>query len=117
MARAAIAVETMPHAGIDLNVGGTYTTMGVGADNGVEFEYSPGALLYLRNTTGATITFTVLVPTPDAYAQSGIVIPDVAISVLNSRSVAYQSSGIFAHPDGKMRVDCSAAGLIAVMRV
>lgn len=117
MARAVIAVATMPHAGVDLVLGGSYTTMGAGADNGVEFEYAPGALLYLRNTTGATVTFTVLVPTPDAYAQVGIVIPDVAISVIHNRSFAYQSSGIFVHPDGKMRVDCSAAGLIAVMRV
>lgn len=116
MARAAISVGTIPAGGLDVILGGTYATMGVGANNGVTFDYQPGALVIVRNTSGATATFTFKVPTADGYAAKGLTVPDATLAVPNARTVLYPLSGIFVQPDGRVAVDCDVAGLIAVVQ-
>jgi hypothetical protein len=109
MARTAIGVGGIPAGGLDVIVGATFTTMGVGANNGVEFAYRPGALVIVRNTSGATAAFTFKVPTPDGYAAKGLTVP-------NARTMLYPLSGIFVQGDGLVAVDCDVAGLITVVQ-
>lgn len=116
MARTPISVGSIPEAGLDVVAGATFATMAAGANNGVTFDYTTGALAALRNTTGATAVFTVKVPTPAAFTAKGVTVPDVPVSVPNLRTVLYALSAIFQQPDGSVAVDCDAAGQIAIIR-
>lgn len=114
MPRTNIVAQAVPNSGLNLT-DATYATLGVGADNGVTFDYDAGDLVVLRNATGGSVTYTFKVPQPGAYAAKGVTVPDATVVVATAKSVVYPLASIFRQDDGKVYVDCSAAASLLVM--
>lgn len=114
MARTNITAQAIPGGGLNLT-DATYATLGVGANNGVTFDYDPGDLVALKNGTGGSVTYTFKVPTPAPYAAAGLTVPDVTVAVATGKTVLYPLAAIFRQDDGKVYVDCSAAANLLVL--
>lgn len=114
MARTNIMAQAIPNTGLNLT-DATYATLGVGANNGVAFDYDAGDSAVLKNATGGSVTYTFKVPTPAAYAAQSLTVPDVTVAVATGKTVLYPLAAIFRQDDGKVYVDCSAAANLLVM--
>lgn len=114
MARTNITAQAIPNGGLNLT-DATYSTLGVGADNGVTFDYDAGDLVVLKNATGGSVTYTFKVPTPTAYAAKSLTVPDVTVVVATAKTVIYALAALFRQDDGKVYVDCSAAANLLVL--
>lgn len=114
MARTNITAQAIDNAGLNLT-DATYATLGVGASNGVTFDYDAGDLVVLKNATGGSVTYTFKVPTPTAYAAKGVTLPDVTVVLATGKTAVYPLSSIFRQDDGKVHLDCSAAANALVM--
>lgn len=115
MARTNIAASPIPAAtGVNLT-DATYSTLGVGTDNGVTFDYDPGEQIVLR-APASSATFTFLVPTPLDFSNKSITIPNVTVVVAANKSVLYRPTAIMRQADGKVYLDCSVAGSVLLIQ-
>lgn len=114
MARTVIARTALPATGFNLT-DATYTTLGVGATNGVEAPYRAGDLLVLNNTTAGSVTYTIKVAQPGVYAGQGVVVPDISVVVGIAKIVAYPIADIMNQATGVIQVDCTAAAKALVL--
>lgn len=116
MARTNITAQTLGNSGLNIT-DATYSTLGVGADNGVTFDYDGGDLVVPKNATGGSVTYTFKVPTPAPYAAKSVTVPDVTVVLATAKSLIYPLASIFRQDDGKVYVDCSAAANLLVLSV
>lgn len=114
MARSTVTRQAIPVAGLNIT-DMTYDTLGVGANNGVVFAYNLGDLILLRNTTGASVNYTLKVPAPASLSAVGATVGDVTVAVAAAKTVTYKANAAFRQSDGNIYIDCSAAGTIAVL--
>lgn len=115
MARTAITAASIPSTGYNLTDSTDFATLGVGASNGVSFAFDSGTLVYLKNDTGGSATFTLKVPTPTTYSTLSLTIPDMTISVANGKTVVLRPNSILRQSDGSVYIDCSVAGKVMVL--
>ena len=116
MARAAIARTALPVTGFNLT-DATYTTMALGASNGVEAPYRAGDLLILNNSTAGASVYTIKVAQPAAYVQFAVTVPDITVNVGAAKMVVVPVADLMNQAAGVVQVDCSVAGKIAVLAV
>ena len=115
MARTAITAVPITDTGYNLTDSADFQTLGIGADNGVEFTYQPNYLAILKNSTAGAASYTVKVPTPSQYSDKGLALSDVSVAVAAGKTVLYPLSGIFKQADGKIYIDCDVAGEALVL--
>lgn len=116
MTRAAITAVTVSDNGYNLTDSASFATLGTGAGNGVSFEYSQRDLLVLKNGTGGSAVYTIKVPTPTAFSERGLTVPDETVTVATGKTWLYPMSAIFKQSDDAVYVDCDVAASILVMR-
>lgn len=115
MARTNISAVSIPDTGYNLTDSAGFSTLGVGASNGVTFNYDPAHLVVLKNDSGSSATYTFKVPTPAQFSGQGITIADVTVAVATGKTVLYPLSAIFQQSDGLVYLDCSVAGKALVL--
>jgi outer membrane protein assembly factor BamB len=111
MPRVTIARTAVPATGLNIT-DATYTTLGVGAANGVEIPYRDGDLLILRNDSGSSATYTLKVAQPAVYSDVGVTVPDVTIVVATGKMHVVNTDAIMRQADGDVYIDCSVAGKV-----
>lgn len=114
MARAAMSRQTIAKTGLNLT-DATFTTMTLGAGNGVEVPYVRGLILVLKNDTGGAATFTIKVATPAESSNFGSTYGDISRSVADGKTWLVPVNQISKQADGDVYVDCSVAGKIAAL--
>lgn len=115
MARTAITSASIANTGYNLTDSTDFATLGTGAGNGVSFAYDSGTLVYLKNDTGSSATFTLKVPTPTTYSALSLTIPDMTITVANGKTIIVRLNSILRQSDGAVYIDCSVAGKVMVL--
>lgn len=103
------------NTGLNLTDAATQT-MVLGADNGIETPYVPGADILLRNDTGGAAVYTVEVPTPTEQANIGLTTPDKTVSVATAKDVLLPMAAAYKQSDGNIYIDCDVAAKIAVIK-
>lgn len=115
MARTAITAVAITDTGYNLTDSTSFATLGTGSDNGVSFAYDSNTLIFLKNDTGSSATYTVKVPTPGTYSGLGLTVPDMTVTVANGKTVILEPNSIFRQTDGSIYIDCSVAGKVLVL--
>lgn len=116
MARTPITATAVPDTGLNLT-DATFATLGTGANNGVSFAYDGNNRVILKNDTGGAATFTVKVPTPTAYTNVGVTVPDMSVAVANGKTYEFKalSLSVARQSDGAIYIDCNVAGKVLVL--
>lgn len=115
MARTGISSVSITDTGYNLTDSTGFATLGTGSDNGVSFAYDSNTLIFLKNDTGGAAVYTVKIPTPGNYSGLGITVPDMTVSVANSKTVILEPNAIFRQSDGNVYIDCNVAGKVLVL--
>jgi hypothetical protein len=103
--------------GTNLTDSADFTTLVVGAGNGIKFEYTDRLTIILKNTTGGAATFTILVPQIDILTEAGVTVPDSDIVVANGKTYLVQEAYAFKDSDGYVTIECDVAGEILLVTV
>lgn len=114
MARSTITPAALTKTGYNVT-DASFTTMGTGANNGVQFALDPDDIVILRNDTAGAAVYTVKVPGETKYSEKGATVPDVPVTVAAGKIWLYPLSKIFQQSDGRAYIDCDVAGKILVV--
>lgn len=116
MARAACARTAITAASLNIT-DLAYTTMTLGANNGVEIPYQPGDLLVLYNHTAGPAVYTIKTVQPTVYSAESLTVPDKTFTVAATKMHVLLLTTIWRNADGKLYVDCDIAAKIAMLAV
>lgn len=116
MAVTNITVTAFPETGFNVT-DATYQATGIGSGNGVAFPYGPGDVVYLKNDTGGSATFSFLIGSAGSeFTDKGITIPAATEVVADGKTHVYKLSDIFKNnADGKVTIECTVAGKVMVL--
>lgn len=120
MARNALTKTTLP----TISSGGlnytdmTFTTMTLGADNGVYFDFDAADLIVLNNTTGGAAEYTLILNPPASITNIGGSVTDPTVTVAAGKAHFIRPTDILRQTtDGDVYIDCDVAGEIAVINL
>lgn len=120
MATVTITPEAIPDDGYDIIGSTDFETLVAGAGNGVEFEYAPGDLIFLKNTVASAANFDILVPTPSQYSDAGITIPDDSVQLADGSTTpqywVHKEFAIYRQSGGTVIIECDVAAEVLVLR-
>jgi hypothetical protein len=118
MARVALTKTTLSKAVTGNNLtDATFTTITLGANNGVYWTYASTDLIILKNDSGGAAVYTFDLTTPAAYTALGITVTDPTITVDNGDTVILRVNELFRDANRRINVDCDVAGKILVYDV
>jgi len=115
MTRATISPVVLTKIGYNLTDSAGFTTLSTGAGNGVQFTFDANDIIILKNGSGLSADFTILVPTETDLDDKGITTPDVTVTVADGKTWIYQPTSIFKQSDGLMYIDCDQATDVLVL--
>lgn len=115
MARTTITATAITDTGYNLTDSASFSTLGVGASNGVAFTLNTAERIILLNDTGGAATFTIKIPTPASYTAIGVTVPDMTVAVANGKTYVLEPPSVARQSDGMMYIDCSVAGKVLVL--
>jgi len=113
------ATSAFGNQGLNLSDATQYTVLTSGAGNGVKFEFSTAGWMVLRNSSGGSITYTIIMPEPTQYANLGVTFDDKIITVAANEIHLVSLDSRYKHADGFVYVEtntASAANLQVVKR-
>jgi hypothetical protein len=116
MPRTTISRTALPATGLNLT-DATFSTLTLGAGNGIEVPFREGDVLVLKNGTGGAAVFTVKVRQPQDFTRLGITVPDESFSVAASKTFIVPIAQVFKQTDGDIYVDCDVAGAVICLAV
>ena len=115
---AAVSITPIASNGYNLTDSADFTTLGVGADNGVTFTFATNNEVILKNPTGGAAVFTFIVAVRDAEATSvGATITDTTVTVAAGKThILDKLSELFRDATTKLvAIDCDVAGEVLVL--
>lgn len=116
MATAEITKVAVPHTNAGVNLtDAAFTTLVAGAGNGVKFLWESDLLLYLRNDSGGSLTFTLKLAPGSEYTAYGATITSPTIVIANGKTYLVRLNQVFKSSDSYAYVECSGAGKALVL--
>lgn len=112
----ATTITAISSNGYNLTDSTDFTTLATGSGNGVEFTYDANDILILKNGTASTANFTFVVATPSSVSSVGGSITSPTITLAAGKTHIMPSlPSVFRQSDGKVYIDCDAAGEVLLL--
>lgn len=113
------STSTYGNQGLNATDATDYTILTSGSGNGVKFQFSQAGWMLLYNSSGASITYTILLPEPAQYQTLGVTFTDKTITLGAGQIHLVSLDSRYKHDDGFIYVETntsSAAHLQVVKR-
>lgn len=113
----AAVVVVATSIGSSLNItDATFTTLVLGAGEGIKFLHDSGGTILLKNATGGSVNYTFKMPAIAALTALSLTTPDYVIAVANNKTVMVPMSSSFRASDGYITIECSAAAQALILK-
>ena len=113
------STATYGNQGLNATDATEYSVLTSGSGNGRKFQFSQAGWMLLYNSSGGSITYTVLLPEPAQYQTLGVTFTDKTITVGAGQIHLVSLDSRYKHDDGFIYVETntsSAAHLQVVKR-
>ena len=108
-----ITPVTMTPSGYNLTDSAAFSTLVLGSGNGVKALISTGTLV-LKNDSGSSATFTILVAPTAQLTALGLTTPNLEVVVANNKQYVLPISAAMLI-GGYVTIECSVAGKVLIL--
>lgn len=113
MAAVLISPTALDVDGVNLT-DAAYTALTAGAGNGVKFLYDENLEIFLKNATGLTATYTILVAQPASVTAAGLSVPNKTVSVADGKTYILPAMFLYKDDSGYITIECDQTASIAL---